>query len=446
MATIHPDSLEGHPSRLLGWAAERARSVLERGGTPDEALKQTFIDALARTIREAMRAQAGDPAFQAMVLGHGHAHVRDYASLSAQAGQDRRQLQTAINAIAHPARRERMSPGALRNALARLHSAASAGSWGELDSILRDLLAMPGIGQDTPLAGSLARLRDGPALARLKRLEALSSHESVHRYQALREARGPRPGSATATEQGDASQKRGRAVEASAARAIGALARLLDEAEGGGERFRVVTSMRVPSSIPADPDRAKTEWDAVLLRRAVSADEAPVWDICLLVEAKASVEAATTDLPRLLRGIGLLTHAEEDVVYSFQAREGRVRLRGASLRALATDEAGLARTVLYCSDAPVETPPRLLGAASRMQFLSARPSLEFAAGLADRREADPRLLEPVWCDLLHSPRWRAVLNQYRTLCQARALMVHVDDLAAAIDGAAGDYRAGSIPG
>src|SRR5690606_12600912 len=41
-------------------------------------------------------------------------------------------------------------------------------------------------------------------------------------------------------------------------------------------------------------------------------------------------------------------------------------------------------------------------------------------------------LEPVWRELLHSPNWRPVLNQYQTLLQVRELMVHPDDLVAAV--------------
>jgi len=60
--------------------------------------------------------------------------------------------------------------------------------------------------------------------------------------------------------------------------------------------------------------------------------------------------------------------------------------------------------------------------------LSAPASLAFASGLAAGRQGDEAELEPVWTDLLQSPRWRAVLNQYPALRQARELMVHPDDL------------------
>ena len=50
----------------------------------------------------------------------------------------------------------------------------------------------------------------------------------------------------------------------------------------------------------------------------------------------------------------MLAEADERVVYSFETREGTVRVRGASLRALGTDDASLDRTVLYCCDARAE--------------------------------------------------------------------------------------------
>jgi hypothetical protein len=222
--------------------------------------------------------------------------------------------------------------------------------------------------------------------------------------------------------------------------------------------------MRVPASIPASHERAKAEWDAVLLRRVAAAQgvagdaasavankmanevanevagddaaaetsvDVAVWDVCLLVEAKASIEAATNDLPQLLRGLSLLAHAEPDAIYSFMTRQGEVLLNGASLHALENDPASLARTVLYCCDAPVEKTPRLLSAASRMQLMSVQSSLEFACAISDGKHPDPECLGSVWHELLASARWKPVLNQYATLVQVRDLMVHPDDLMSA---------------
>ncbi|WP_244259053.1 3-deoxy-D-arabino-heptulosonate 7-phosphate synthase [Cupriavidus gilardii] len=443
---------EANPATALAVAIEQARMALANGEVPGAALKHLFIESLARMVREAMRADAGDPVFQAMVLRHRVAHVREYASLSARAEQDRRMVLSAVNAVAHPNKQQRIAPGAQREEMARLHASASASSWAALHDTVRRLLAMPAISDGTPNATSIQRaltpLLDSPALERLRRLEALSSDALVRQYRSLWERHGPRSGTATATAHGVSSRQRGAAVEALAAQALRALAQRLNEREGASAPYRVVTSMRVPASLPASHERAKTEWDAVLLRRATrddksddrvaheaadeADDETPVWDVCLLVEAKASADAVTTDLPRLLRGLRLLAHAEEHVIYAFQTEQETVRLRGASLRALPTDEAGLASRVLYCTDAPAESNPRLLGAAARMQLLSAPASLEFASELAEKQDADPRKLEPVWHPLLESRQWAAVLNQYRTLQRGRELMVHTDDLLSAI--------------
>lgn len=417
------------PAATLALAIEQARAAMASGEAPGAALKDRFTDALAQLIREALRADAGDPVFQAMVMRHRAAHVREYASLSAGAGQDRRQVCMAVNAIAHPGRQQRLVPGPLREALARLHAAASASSWSALHDTVRGLLGMPESASEGP---GLARLLDSPALKRLQQLEALEADDLVRQYRMLRDRHGPRPGSARASAQGVAARQRGDATEAQAAHALEALAQRLNEAGGMPAQYRVVTSMRVPASIPATHERAKTEWDAVLLRALPPADETPAWEICLLAEAKASVDAATTDLPKLLRGLHLLAHADQDVVYPFETRQGTVRLHGASLRALRTDAAGLAGTVLYCCDAPAEASPRLLGAASRMQLLSAQASLAFASALAEGHPTETAALAAVWDALLESSRWRAVLNQYPTLRQVREMMVHPDDLVAAI--------------
>lgn len=428
IATTFPDIAKLSPSTALAIAIEKARVALVHGEVPDGALRHIFIKSLAHMIHEAMRPEYGDPVFQAMVLRHGAAQVREYTSLSAHADQDRREVLAAVNAVAHPAKQQRLLPGPQRMALAQLHASASSASWAELPAIAQRLLAMPQIANQASFDRGLTRLLDSSALGRLQRLDALASDELVCRYQSLWDRNGPRAGSATAVAQGSASQQRGAAVEALATQALEALARRLNDAEGALTSYRVVTSMRVPASIPGSSERAKSEWDVVLLRQAKGFDEMPAWDVCLLVEAKASVDAASTDLPRLLRGVRLLAHAEESVIYSFKTQQGMVNLRGASLRALTTDEADLARTVLYCCDAPAEATPRLLSAASRMQLLSAQASLEFASALAAKHAADAQALEPVWLQLLEAPQWGAVLNQYQMLRQVRELMVHAEDL------------------
>jgi hypothetical protein len=277
-------------------------------------LQQQFIDTLARMIHEAMRKDRGDPAFQTMVLRHGVTQVREFASLSAHADRDRRHIRAAVNALAHPGKLQRLPPGLRRDALARLHAVAVASLWSKLRDIARGLVDMQEVASDTPVALSLKQLLDSDALRHLERLDDLASDELVLRYQTLWDRHGPRSGSHEAVAQGSVSKRRGADVEAMVAQALTKLAQRLGDAEGASGTYRVVTSMRVPASIPADADRAKSEWDAVLLRQTETIAATPVWDVCLLVEAKASVDAAATDLPRLLRGLRLLGHADEDTV------------------------------------------------------------------------------------------------------------------------------------
>ncbi|KMQ81116.1 hypothetical protein BPMI_03040 [Candidatus Burkholderia pumila] len=230
------------------------------------------------------------------------------------------------------------------------------------------------------------QLLDSPALIRLQRIDALKAGGAVQRYITLWDRHGPRSGTSAAVAQGAASKRRGEQGEALAAHAIEELAQRMNEAQGA-DAYRVMTSMRVPSTISSSHDRAKTEWDVALLKRA----DIDAWNVRLLVEAKVSPDAATTDFPRLLRGLRLLASADANAGYTVATQQGPVRLRGASLCAL---------SVLHSCYAPAD--------------------------------AAPRLLEPVWHQLLESPRWSTVLNQYPTLRQVRELMVHPDDPLAAM--------------
>lgn len=457
MATASAETLEANPATMLAVAIDRARAAQAQGDAPDTAQQHLFVQALSRLIRDAMRAERGDPAFQAMVLRHRVAHVREYASLSAHADSDRRRVRSIVDAVAHPGKGRATAP--LPAPLTRLHEFASSASWTALAAAARQLTLATDTVPDARLQRGLGRLLDNPALQRLQRLEALASDDLVRQHRALLDRNGPRAGSAAAVEQGRTTQQRGAAVEASAAQALHMLARRLNAAQAA-DAYRVVTSMCVPASIPGSADRAKTEWDAVLLRRAApiarmpgpvaqtadgcgtasaagNADAGAEWDVCLLVEAKASIDAAATDFPRLLRGLRLLAGADANTLYPFTTQQGVVCLRGASLRTLDADTDAdaddIGTPVLYCCDVPADAAPRLLSAASRMQLLSAPASLEYASRLARNQPVDALQLAPVWQALLSSPRWHAVLHQYQTLRRARALMVHVADLAAAID-------------
>ncbi|WP_313697405.1 3-deoxy-D-arabino-heptulosonate 7-phosphate synthase [Achromobacter sp.] len=423
---------DSNPATALAIAIEQARVALSEGAAPTPACERLFVDALSRLILDALRERGGDPAFQAMVLRHRSPLVREHASLSAHAQADRRAVRTSVDAFAHPGKRRGMPAGPLVHALASLHAAATAEDWAVLSENAQALLAAPSsvFAADPAMAGPLDRLMNDPALARLRRMDALAADPLVQRYQTLWQRQGARPGTPQAAAQGLDARRRGIAVEALAEQAIAALAAQL--AQRTGEIYRVATSMRVPASIPGNADRAKTEWDVALLRQSGSDASAPLWDVCLLVEAKASTDAATTDLPRLLRGLRLLAHADVQTTYVFESHQGPVRLRGAALAALSVDDADLARTILYVSDAPADAAPRLLNAAGRMQLLSAQESLDYASSVAAGVAPDASALAPVWQQLLASPRWSAVLNQFALLRQVRELMAHVNDVHAAI--------------
>jgi len=443
---------DANPAAVLAITIEQACQIKAADGVPGAELQARFIGALEQLLREAMRPHAGDPVFQAMVLRHHAPQVREFASLRAHAARDRRELLAAINALAHPGKQQRLPAGPWRTALARLHEAGLAAlqtpltSWPQLADAIRVALTLPEVAADRATATTLQQLLESAAGARLRRLDALSLDSDVRHYQTLWDRIGPRSGSPRAIAQGAASHRRGAAVEARTQQALEALARRLEATQPGGFCYRVVTSMRVPAAIPAATDHAKTEWDAVLLCRprregGAATPHSPVpgedpanaalpWDVCLLVEAKACADAAATDLPRLLRGLQVLARADVATNYRFSTHQGEVVLRGASLCGLRADAQGVAQTVLYCCDAPPEDRPRLLGAASRMQLLSTPASLAFASALAQGHAADAGVLQDVWQQLLDSPQWAPVLQQYAALRQGRAMMVSVDDLLA----------------
>jgi hypothetical protein len=427
------------PATALAITIEQTRMAVARGVAPGPAQQHLFTQALADLVHEALRPSGGDAAFQAILLRHHAPQVQAYASLSAHADQDRRTIHAIVNAIAHPAKLQRRQADAQRDKLAQLHALKDAADWSALADTARQL-ANRGVLDDTRAAQGLARLLASEEIDRLQRLAALSSDIQVQQYQALLDRQAPRSGTDAAIAQGSAAQLRGACVETKAAQVLDALADVLNktvsvqqgQSASAQPPYRVVTSMRVPAAMPGNTDRAKSEWDAVLLRQARSVDGQACWDVCLLVEVKASIDAATTDFSRLLRGLQLLASADRDTVYTFATHQGEVRLRGASLAALPTDISDLPRTVLYCSDAPADTRPRLLSAASRMQLLASDTGLAYAGKLASGQAPDPRDLEPVWHALLESPRWRAVLDQYQGLYRVRSLMVHLEDLSAAI--------------
>ena len=443
-----PDTLRR--ANRLAIIIENVRRSLAAGHTPDTRLKHDFLDTLQGLIQEAMHAEVGDTTYQAMVLRQSSALVQEYVALATQEPQDSRRIRTLVNAFAHPAKLERQPAGEQRNGLARLQEALADEQWSSVCELVKELRAagVKGEGLEScassaadnadvvsggiPVREGLQKLRNEPALQRLQRLEALQAHKKVLQYRSLWEQQGPRANSHAAVQEGAEARRRGMSVETLAKHALQSVADSLNAASGGSAFYRVVTSMYVPAGLASGHEGGKTEWDAVLLKQADAGVEADtVWDIELLVEAKASADAIATDFPRLLRGLGLLSRAEAAATYAFKSREGMFVIRGASLSGLPTDAESLEGKVIYCSDAVAEEEPRLLSAASRMQLLSSSESLAYATALAQGRQADARLLEPLWGQLLHGAQWQGLLQQYLSLAQARELMVHTDDLAAA---------------
>lgn len=417
----------------LAFAIEHARVAQEAGRLPAPVLEPVFVDALARLVDEALRTPGGDAAFQSMLLQRQAPAARAFASLSARAERDRRDLRARIDTVAHPQKLARRPADALTPLLAALHDAAQCGDWpGVADAArrLQGTAARPL--QDTAaLAATVAGVLGSPALARLLRLQALGDDDAVRRWRALQAARGPAAGTPQAAAQGAGGQRRGDAGEARVAAVLDRLAQRLGVGAGSGTGWRAVTSLLTPPVLAAGVRGAKTEWDVALLHETRPADgAAPVADLGLLVEVKASADAAVADWPRLLRGLQCLAGAQAQAVLPFACRQGTVALRGDSLRTLV--DAGMPRpdAVLYvCTD---ETPPpRLLAAASRLQLLSAPAVLAFAAQRAAGNAGEPELLRGVWQDVQASERFEAVRQQLLVLRAVRARMVHVEDLEAA---------------
>ena len=413
----------------LAIALERTRACLDGGTPPGPSEAHAFIDALARVVDEALQQ---DPVYQALLLRQSASEVAEYVSLAGGVKQDRRTVRSIVNAAAHPARLQPGTDETSRAALARLHTAAGEEDWLTLHHALAAVLAMPASEAITAPLPALQGLQEDAAFARLRRFAALAAHPRVQAYLALCAQNGPQSGSADAFAQGAASRRRGNVAEAAAADALGALVRRLSANAPATHVYRTVRSARMPGSLVASTDRAKGEWDVLVLRQAVDAAPDDAWEVCLVVEVKASPDAAATDLFRLLRGLHLLAAADPGIDYPFASADGTVRLRGASLAALSAQTATPTPPILYCCDTPPEPTVRLLTAASRMQLLSAPATMTYAQRRGAGLDADPDGLHAVWHDLITEPRWRHVLAQYLELRQARGLMVYTPDLALAL--------------
>ncbi|NUZ07333.1 hypothetical protein [Piscinibacter koreensis] len=423
-ASVEEAAAEG-PASALAFSIEHAREALARGATPAAELGHAFTAALDALIRSALQPGTGDAAFQAAVLQVRAPEVGTHARLAARHERDRRAARAAVDALAHPGKLRALPSGTWRDGLAGLHALAARDDWPAvtraLDALHADATAVD--------ATALERVRAHPAIARLVRAAELATTPAVRHYESLRGDGGPRAGSAGAASTGKQAKRRGAATEARTLAALAAVATRLDAADPVGPRHRAVGGLLVPKGYPGDPVRAKNEWDAALVREAATADHG---ELCLLVEAKASPEAAHADLPRLWRGLRRLAEARAGSVYRFPTRDGMVALDGDSLRRLQPPASALPPTVFYCCDAPADHPQRL-DAASRGMLLSEPACLAFAARLLDGALASSDELTPVWRDLLQARRLVAVLHQHANARTVREAMLHPDDLLAASD-------------
>ena len=412
----------------LAFAIAAACLAKERRLPPSAHSQETFTWALAQLIRQALTADGGDPAFQAVVLQAREAAVHEHVQLRRRRAADQRTVRTATNAIAHPGKLRRMPTGAAREALARLHALAAAGSWAALAQTAERALAQ-GLSEQPELRAPLEAMLSSPALARLQRGDELLRLDAVQRYQALCERRGPLAGSDAAAAEGRTSAREGERAEQAAAEAFGKMAELLNRQCEKAAAYRVVRSLRTPRGFPGTANKAKEEWDAALLRSEPGAAA----ELVLLAEIKASPSAAASDFPRLLRGLRRLAHASADAVYAFASADGEARILGASLRELEPVGHSLPPQVIYCCSAAAEPPPQVLSAASKAVLLAEPASLAFAQQVA-RGESPPHAaLVSVWNELQTAPRLRSALHQYETAAKARAAMLHPDDLLAAVE-------------
>lgn len=413
----------------LAFTLEAARGAAEHHASVPAGVDALFTWALETLIRESLQPEGGDPSFQALVLRAREPAVDEYVRLSAQTLTDARAVRATANAVAHPGKLRHQAPVEVQEALAPLHRHAMAGEWSALRPALEPLLAQAAAdgAESRALLEALSAL---PALQRLERGAALLQDEAVQRYRALCERRGPLAGTASAAANGRAAARLGAAAEAGTVQAFSQVAALLDRQAPAGARHSVVHGLRIPGHYPGVAAQTKGEWD-VALARAVEGSDAV--DIVLLAEVKASAAAATTDLPRLLRGLERLAQAQPDASYTLAANRGEVKVSGGSLRALQPRDDALPPQVIYCCAAPTDTPPAMLSAAAKAVLLTDASCVAFARALVEGAAPDAATLLPLWVDLIRRPmRWRSVLRQYPNACHAREAMLQPQDLVSAL--------------
>lgn len=414
----------------LAFALEARRRAPAPGSAPEVQAGALFTEALAALIGGALRPESGDPSFQALVLRSREPAVQEHVRLAAQAAADARALRAAVAAIAHPGRLPQ-APAASREALAPLHALAAAGDWSGLRQALQRLpLALA----DEAQPSARPALLDHPALQRLERGAALLCMAAVQRYRALCEHHAPQAGSAGAVARGRAAARLGAAAEAATVQAFNLIAARLNREARGPGRFSVAQGLRLPGHFPGATGHAKGEWDVALVH---GLPEVVAADVVLLAEVKASAAAATSDFPRLLRGLARLAQADAQATYALPARGGALHLSGHSLQALRPPDAGLPPQVIYCCASAAEAPPAPLSIAAKAMLLAEPASVDFGRRLVEGEQPDAAALQPLWQTLGQSPSGRALLQQYPLACAAREAMLYPPDLTAAVEAAPG---------
>jgi hypothetical protein len=412
----------------LAFALESARVAHEGGHAPPLDTRPLFLGALAAAIRAAMRTDGGDPTLQARVLRARDPDVEEHAALQARAGADARAVRAAVAALAHPAKLSRMAPSAARDALTPLHLLAEAGDWEALYRAAGSLPVQPPQGEPD-LRNALGTLQGLEALQRLRRGAALQPRQSVQRYRALCGQGAPLAGSDAAVATGRAAARLGAEAEAATLHAFGEVAALLNQQPRAPGAWQALHGLRTPGGFPGAVHGSKDEWDVALVRAEPATDAV---DIVLLAEVKASAAAATTDLPRLRRGLQRLAQAQAKGRYAFACAAGEVRISAASLRALQPPQQGLPPQAIYCCTAPADTAPKWLAVAAKAMLLAEPASLAFACALAHGKEPDTEVLAPVWASLTRAPQLRTALGQYALARSAREAMRRPQDLLSAV--------------
>ncbi|MBC5783836.1 hypothetical protein H8N03_12845 [Ramlibacter sp. USB13] len=380
--------------------------------------RELFTRSLARLVTQAL---AGDAAFQALVLREQDAQVATFVELAAGEAADRRRVASLVDAFAHPGKLRGRAPDAPGEGLAALHALARAGEWQALRTQARSLA---GGDADDALRAQLATVLADPALARLLRAAGLRQAPAVQRYLALLAAQGPLAGTEAAAQRGREAARAGDAVEAQVLQAFATIAGWMDAPHA--RRHRAAQGLRPAGGFPPAPHGAKDEWDVALLRD----DAAGACELLLLAECKAAPAAAASDWPRLLGGLAHLAQAAPDEDVLFAAGTERLRVHGASLRALAPRDGAIPPQVFYACCVEEQRVP-LLSAAARALLLQERACIAFARELAQGTQPAPEQLQPVFEALARERRLRPVLLQDDTARRAREAMLHPADLLAA---------------